>query len=497
MTVLLLANVGNRDVWVDKHAPIPGEVNPHWNKGASRRALGKAIAENWAACRPHVRLPIIGKAADHIRQQVGQIDQVILISSDQSGQEGVADHHLAQDTCELAPVVERLLVEGHGLAPGAVTHWRARDNPADYGHMRAFFRERLSALRETYPDATCYLEVSGGTPAMTSMLLTVGAELFGLDAHPLYVSEHEERPFLLDIGRRLVAESLTETIRANLNIYAYHAAANTVRDNVDILHDYIPAKTLLAALEHAQQRRNFNFADAWAAAGQAADAHWRICLFSFAADTENPPRNVLLRECIFNTKLAYETKTLFDFVVRVFQFVEGVWRYLALQLGVQFEHNGKPNEDGKELAKAWQQSHEALVDRLTQQDVRLEPVNRFVLKRLVEELAGDDLYQEPQDLLKKLTPIGDLRNRVVHQYHRITLELLRDTYYPKKRDLKRHPPEDAVDIIRAMEAVWSSATGEPFPDETPYRAINQLCREMLTLKDPTEMAKPTPPPEDP
>ena len=482
MTVLLLANVGNRDVRIDKTAPIPGEVHPVWNKAASRRALGEALIRDWAACKPHLGLPIIGKAVDHVRQQSGQLDSVILISSDQSSQKGASDHHLAQDTCELAPAVERLLVEQYGLGSGTVIHWTVPSNPADYGNMRAFFQERLAVLRHEQPNATFYLEVSGGTPAMTSMLLTVGAETFGLDAHPIYVSEHEERPFSLDLGRRTVANALVKTVRANLDIYAYHAAANTVRDNQDLLREFIPVAPLLAVLEYARQRINFDFKDAGEIAVSVTDLTYGDRLRAIAADVQNPTPTMLLRESVSSTQLAYAVGNFFDFVVRVFQFVEGAWRNLALELGVQFEHNGTPNPYGKELASAWIQNHQSTVDRLERDGVRLETVNRFVLGKLVtvlHERVEDNRYQGALNMLKKLETVGDLRNRVVHQYHHITLELLRDTFYPKKKDQKRHPPEDAIDIVDAMKAVWSIATGQPFDETNPYDAINDMILEIL------------------
>jgi hypothetical protein len=482
VTVLLIANIGNRDVWVDEGAPIPGEVNPQWNKSASRRALGRALQHEWAACRPYLRLPIIGKAVDHARGEPGPPVGVVLVSSDQSGREDVSRHHLAQDTCELAPVVERLLIERHGIAAEAITHWTVTGNPADYGGMQAFFRQHLSALREEHPQATLYLEVSGGTPAMTSMLLTVGAQIFGLDARPLYVSEHEERPFPLDLGRRMVADSLIRTVKANLDIYAYHAAAQTARHNLALLREFVPADPLLAALEYARQRRNFDFKEAWETSASIADLEWGRRLRAIAADAQELTPATLLRESIFSARLAYETGNLFDFVVRVFQFVEGAWRTLALKLGVQFEHNGKPNPYGKELAAQWVQDHQSLIDGLVQDGVRLETVNRYVLDRLVsalhEQIEGQP-YQEALAVLRRLEQVGDLRNRVVHQYHRITLELLRDTYYAKKRERKHHPPEDAIDIVQAMKAVWSTATGRPLVGPNPYDVINHLILDML------------------
>jgi hypothetical protein len=481
MKSILIANIGNRDVWVDQAAPISGEVNPQWNMSASRRALGAELLADWSRCRPHLTLPIIGKAADYVRQQPGGLEGVVLISSDQSGRSDVADHHLAQDSCELAPVVERLLVEEYDLTPGATIHWTVEGNPADYAVMQAFLRQRLAGLYEEEPESTFYLEVSGGTPAMTSMLLVAGAEILGLAARPLYVSEHEEQPFALDLGHRLVAESLLRVVQEDVSIYAYHAAAQTVRGNLELVREYVRADDLLATLDHARHRRNLDFEDAWNVTRQATAPQWRQRLQRIAADTETPTREMLLRESIHHAQIAFDNRNLLDLVVRVFQFVEGVWRYLALEAGVQFEHNGKPNPDGKELAAGWLQSHQPLVRTLKEHGVRLDTVNRYVLERIVlalQEPPDDDRRRDMLDLLRKLEAIGDLRNRAVHQYHRLSLALLRDTFFPRKRDRKKHPPEDAQEVLRAMERVWSAATGQPFDSPSPYQAINALCEEL-------------------
>jgi len=487
MTVFMLANVGNRDVMVGKEAPVPGEAHPAWNPQASRRTLGQALMADWAGCAPHLSLPIIGKAADFVRKEAGQINRVILISSDQSAQDGVADRYLAQDTCELAPVVERLLVERHGVADGAVEHWTVTTNPADYGEMQSFFRQRLPGLRADHPDATFYLQVSGGTPAMTSMLLTVGAETFGLAAHPLYVSEREEQPFPLDLGRRAVADALIRALRADVALYAYHAAARTVRDSADLLNEFLPLEPLLGVLEYAHQRRNFDFDDAADTIERIADPVWRERALGTAIGLGKHERAWLLSENIHNVETAYELGHLFDFVTRVFQFVEGALRFLALDLGVQFvDKRDRPNKDGEKIAPAWQQQYQTLVEDMARSGVDVAyGANRTVLAAIAERLCtrqDDAPRRQALEALKKLEQVGNLRNRVVHRYHAVTLALIRDTYYPSKRDRKRHPPEEtAEEIIAVMKTVWSAVAGRPFAAANPYTAINQLILEILNV----------------
>ncbi|MCP4538875.1 MAG: hypothetical protein GY832_17205 [Chloroflexi bacterium] len=483
MTVLLLANIGNRDIWVDKTAPIPGEVHPVWNKTASRRALGEALQCDWATCQPHLALPIIGKAADHVRQQSGQLDAVILISSDQSGQEGVSEHHLAQDTCTLAPVVERLLVEQYSLAHDTVTHWTVTNNPADYGNMRNFFQEQLAALRDEQPNATVYLEVSGGTPAMTSMLLTIGAETFGLDAHPLYVSEHEDCPFPLDLGRRTVVNALVKTVKANLDIYAYHAAANTVRDNRDLLHEFIPVDPALAVLEYARQRINFNFERARAALTKLASAPAEQLI---AGLCEEQPE-WLLEEICHNAQVRLNTGAYGDFLVRMFRFDEATLRYTARKFGARLvDKDGNPDADGEFLDTAWLASESNLEKYLGSKNVRRNnagriSANRFVFSLIVafwSKLDDNPTLRALRKYLNQIDKLSAVRNKsfAVHTFEGVS----------RQRMAKAFIGSDATGTDDDIDQIWDvvkktceTATGQPFDETNPYDAINDLILEIL------------------
>lgn len=487
MTILLIANVGNRDIWVNGAAPIPGKVNPRWNKNASRRALGQALQRDWPACEPHLSLPIIGKALDYVRQQAGQLDLVVLVSSDQLGREGVAERHLAQDTCELAPVVERLLVEQYGVAAGAFVHWTVTDNPADYSDMRAFFHERLAALHAGHPGATFYLEVSGGTPAMTSMLLTVGAAVFGLDARPLYVSEHEEQPFPLDLGRRLVADALGRTIEANLDIYAYHAAANTVRDNLALLREFVPAEPLLAVLEYARQRINFNFDRARVALNEVSVTDWAERLEKLAAELYEDQPEWLLREICHNAQVKLNTGAYGDFLTRMFRFDEATLRYTAHKLGACLvDKNGNPDADGEFLDTAWLDSEPGLEKYLDSKKVWRNNVGQIKTTRFVFSLIvafwskrrGDPVLQALRKYLNKIDKLSDVRNKsfAVHTFEGVS----------SRRMAQAFIGPDATGTNEEMDQIWDvmkraceAATGQPFDKSNPYTAINDLILELL------------------
>jgi hypothetical protein len=488
MSILLIANIGNRDVWVDKETPIPGESHPVWNRDASRRALGEALQQNWAACRPYLTLPIIGKAVDYILQREGRIDHVVLVSSDQSESKGVSEYHLAQDTCDLAPVVERLLNEKYDLEGSDVVHWTVRSNPADYGEMESFFRRHLPALHEQYEDAAFYMEVSGGTPAMTSMLLTVGAELFGLDAHPLYVSERDENPFPLDLGRRTVAESLKRVVEENIGIYAYHAAAQTVRDNLTLLRDFAPVDTLLAVLEYARQRINFNFDQARDVLMSLPGDHRTEQIESLANDLRPDQMWWLLHEIVYNAERRLEVGAYGDFLVRLFRFDEAVRRHVALRLGVCLvDRDGELDEDGEFIDPDWLNDNPDLLSYLHEKSVRFGSdgrvkANRFVLILVFAFLVRRDGEAEMHTLRKRLNKLDQLsgvRNKsfAVHTFDGVSRERMVRAFTGQSDPGNIEARID--EIIKMVREACRLATDRALEKPGPYEIINDLILDLL------------------
>ncbi len=492
MTIMLLANVGNRDVGVTREIPIPGEVNPLWNDKASRRAMGRAILENWEACRPHLSLPIIGKAVDYILDREGTIDRIILIASDQSGVPDVSDYHLAQDTIELAHVVSRYLTATCGLPEETITTWTIERNPADYGGMQTFFRARLRALKEEEqaPGLRAYLEVSGGTPAMTSMLLTVGAEVFGLDAYPLYVSQYEETPFQLDLGRRVVAESLQDVIRENTRLYAYHAAARTLASNLELLDAFCPAEAIHAVCAYAHQRLNFNFEEAQSALTPALEGARHEDLGTLAlSEAEHYGRTEwLLHEILFNAEIRLRIGAYGDFLVRVFRFDEAILRYMARRLGARLvDRKGEPDEHGEFLDPDWLNGKPGLQDYFDTKHVRRGDegrisANRFVLNLTVVYLArqqDDQAADQARKKLGKLQRLSSVRNEsfAVHTFDGVSSQRIAAAF--TGRGDAESGETQLVKIVNRMREVCELATGQPVAEINPYDRINARILDLL------------------
>lgn len=151
MSVLFIANVGNRDV------QVPGDFDLPPEKDA--RARGQALLDNWEIYRKQVQADILIKALRWVVRKHDTVEQVVLIASDQSD-----ERYRQSDTISLAHVLERLLTERPAKYDWAkqiaeITIVPVNANPASYDDMTAFYEHLLPRLSAAHGDIV-YLAVS-------------------------------------------------------------------------------------------------------------------------------------------------------------------------------------------------------------------------------------------------------------------------------------------------------------------------------------------------
>ncbi|NJO85070.1 MAG: hypothetical protein HC828_21530 [Blastochloris sp.] len=161
MTISFLANVGSRDVIAEGRANLPKDS----------RTLGEMILADWEQYRSDLRLPILVKALEAVVKKHSKVDHIFLFASDQHDK---AYRHT--DTLPFAQIVKQVLKERYGgwieTATEIVT---ISDNPSDYDKMLYFYSNSLQRIADQLQgDYSIYAAVSGGTPAMSFMLLWQG-----------------------------------------------------------------------------------------------------------------------------------------------------------------------------------------------------------------------------------------------------------------------------------------------------------------------------------
>ncbi len=479
--VMLIAPVGTRDVTLTDLSLLPTEeLRQAWTHADARlrlgaRQKGEVLLADLDRYAPALRLDILGKAVRHVFARHGQIDRLVLVASSQP--ESVAERYRKNDTIELARLIKELLRQDATLrSVGEQTKiMTVTGNPASYETMRVFYRQGLPVwTRDLKPDGLCYLEVTGGTAQMSTMLLLEGVHRLRTRAVPLYVLEEADMPRTLDVGRKMLVDSLRQTLERDLQVYAYHAAWRSVAAEEAVLRPSVPYyDALRAVLDAARHRLNFDFDAAQqslfgADRGLPSPLVERVLVLATELSEQGRTPEWLIAEVYHSAMIRWRTDAYAGFVGRVFRFQEAMLRYLCERWGAQF---GGKNDAF--LDPAWLKGQPALVKML--QDAGVDPsrgVTRRTLRVVAEGLSSAGGGPGSKDWLRRLDrfeQVASLRNQLVitHGFAGVSARRLEQLY--------RGGGEQ---IGSDMGALLGEVLGVDV-STNPYDAINDLCRALL------------------
>lgn len=489
MTGLLLANVGNRDVVLTDRSRLPQHEDPRW--WDSPRRLGEEIAANLDRYDAALELPLLHPTLDWLLNEQGIAAddlQVVLFASDQP-------HHLTlerdwlKDTAPFAQVIRELLEKRYKIPKRFVKH--IEGSPADYANMLAFYLRTLPQIAaKAPPDSEVFLEVSGGTPAMSSMLIVAGVEVFGDRVHTLYLEQDARHPSEIGVAQQLFARKSRETLLGQIELYAYNAALQTVEQSGRLIAPDNHRRDLLACLlSYADRRLAFDFRRARNALHGAlalTTGNTQAQIRYWLRELQEPTIADNLSEVIHSAAIKLQLGEYADLVQRVFRFQEASFRYLAEQMGMQY----KSSKSDEFLDEDWRKSLPALDNYLrryrrgydgrklaeTDRDIEVittRSLNRFSLGAIVEYFVEHEPRWKPLravvDRLFSLSAVADLRNKGLsgHGFNGIGRE-----------DLEAALGDGADMLIDRLRRIYTEIF-EGEPGEDPYRAVNTLLVEVI------------------
>lgn len=478
---MLIAPVGTRDVTLTDLSLLPGEeLRERWNHAETRERTGawqkgEVILSDPGRYFPALRLEILGKAVRHVFARHGQIDRLVLVASRQP--DTTPECYRKNDTFQLALVIrewlrqdEKLKKVGEGTKVMPVT-----GNPANHEVMRSFYRENLPTWTgDLSAGGLCYLEVTGGTPQMSTMLLLEGVSLLRERAVPLYVLEEYDLPQTLDVGREMLVDALRQTLERDLTVYAYHAAWRSVVEEEAVLRPSLSNYgALRAVLDAARHRLNFDFDAAQRAlfgADRGLPSHLARRVLGLATELGEEARSPewLIAEVYHSASVRRRTEAYASFVGRVFRFQEAMLRYLCQQEGAQF---GGRNDAF--LDPAWLEGQPGVVEALERAEVDPDrEVTRRSLRLVAEQCISATDHPAGMDWLKRLDrfeQVAGLRNQLVitHGFAGVSAGRLAELYPGGAQQIE----EDMEGLLRDLLAVDVSTS--------PYDEINTLCRELM------------------
>jgi hypothetical protein len=483
MSVVLLANVGNSDLEIDPKELLPQKPD---NKKWLSRELGEEVLNNYNKYKPHIKLPLILPTIDYIAKREG-IDakdiKIYLFASDQQ-QDKTDASEWQKDTALVAQVIQKYLVEIIGTPEESLTIRHIEGNPADYSNALDFHLKVLKEIRAKEGiDAHYYMEVSGGTPAMTAMLILMGAEVFGQAVSTLYLDRSSKEPNLIDTAQVLFARKTRELLRNQIKLHAYAVALQTFSDNASLIVDNERNRNLIKRLlRYADGRLAFDYERAREELREThATGNTQVKLRFWYNELREPDSAKIIAELISSAKIKLKIGEYADFTQRLFRFQEATFHYIAEKMGIQY------GKDKQYLSNTWLTNNPKLQDYLqkyyrNQKGERTnEPnpvdtnrsLNRYNLGAIVEYFVTYDPQwrhlQPTLDQLFQLSRVADLRNKGIagHGFEGVSDADIESAY---------QSPID--ELVKNIEGIYRDVFEADVPPN-PYDELNKVIFSLL------------------
>ena len=480
MTVLVLCNVGKRDVNVDGKAPIPA------------REVGRRLLDEYTTVTPRLTFPIVEPCLRYIIEQHPRgVDRLVLFGTDQ-----IDPTHQSSDTLHFAGLAAHRLPELFG---DRVKHVERRliqsINPALYDEAFEKFNELLTGLPHTEIQV-CYVIITGGIPACNTALLLQGVRHFGDRLRVVYLPQRGE-PQELRAGQQ-VMDAFRE------------AAAIEHLERLDFANalpqlELLGVERGLAKLTaYAAQRFAFDFYSAQDTLRQALKVGGRSvrefinqCLRHdldtlWEKDNGLERLKALLRELYWNAAITYRHRRYADFLGRVYRFQEAVLRYLVeVIFGLPTDLAPKVREVNQRRWSEGIRANPSLVTFLATREVEGKPLDwevigrptyRALLSYATDEALGLDTGGKPLlspgerkryaallDRVNRFDRLVELRHRTIigHDFEGVSEALILAHYKgsPGPDGTRRTPVEGLAEIMGMLGVNVR---------ESPYQAVAEF-----------------------
>ena len=495
MAVILIATLGNRDVQLTDRSGLPEALR---TVRTSARIEGEEILTHLDRYRDVLSFPMIAPVVRWLLDDQG-VDKddlyVHLFATDQPAA-FTPEVERQKDTITYAEIIKRCLTEGmpglnhpqqQRLAKRRVAIHAITSNPAHYRTMLDVFTAEFTGLTRYIKDEDrVYLEVTGGTPAMTSMMIVAGADIFGRQARCLYKRREEDHPYVVGVLQRFFERRVRTTLREQLALYGYASALATFEADRDLISKHIDRQALIAGLlTYVERRLAFDFErarEALVELDQFAPPELQPHFSYLYRELAEPDQAVLQAELIHSARVKFRLGHYADFTQRLFRFQEAAFRYLALEMGMEYR-----DSQGKRVMTAWAHGVPGLLEYLSDYtapdgshygpDNPLilcgRTLNRVNLGAVVNFFVDTDPAwadsRSVMERLYRLSSVNDLRNHGLagHGFTGIG-----------KPDLEEAFGEPAENIMPLLEQVYGEMFGKPV-GESPYDAVNALILGLL------------------
>lgn len=444
--VLILANVGNRDVRYAGDSPeILSKIEPD-----AARSTGDVLLGHYEDVAENIELPIIVRGIQYIESLKYKYEEVL-----RSG-EGAPRVELfctnqeephPKDTIGFARIIERKLP---GLFPNRKKRLRLKDkdpvainttryNPSRYDYMYDFYGEFFAEKEAGWEpeEWLCFVLTSGGTPAMNAALILHAVQHFGENCVQIYVPDRDE-PSELRLGEEMLRAATERRFNEALDATQFRAAAGTLE--VSSRADY-----RVHACRYAEHRLAFDFRramDHCRAAIRDSQRETKRFLESHERDTSRlvqggedlDNRVLLIEELFYNLEVKYRSGEFVDALARVFRLQEALLGWI-----VQLETGIRTDED-KLIEEKETRSVPGLWEYILEKHPRGTKINRRSLTEVSGYLVNKPQARLPAERVEevrkvrntanKIDALGNLRNKsiIAHSFEGVSEAEIKNVY---------------------------------------------------------------------
>jgi len=468
MAVLLVVTVGTRDLFLDGK-PI-----------SCPRIEGEEILNSFKTYQQRLSYPIIRPVLEYLFQikNCEVIDRLVLICTDQP--ESTDEKYRNQDTIAFAYILQRLIAKEWGKKIPDIQIFKISSNPTLLDEMYEFFEMQIPCNKKFQLEdlETCYIETSGGVPAVNTALLFQAIRYFKEKCCPLYVSEKTGNVIPLNIGSQLLEDYKKEIIKKFLEEYEYASISKILERE----------KTLQSSLyflaEYARLRLYFDFEGARKAVQyglQNAKKIGREIFEQAVLDIEKISQKdplTLLEELYWNLWIKYHCREYVDFLGRLYRLQDALLRTAVEKwLGLDMTYDQATQSYKTFVESLERPEYSVLYEYLkTYEGPNKKPLVLYwvdipVLTACLQFLAekrGDENAKSLLELNEKIKPLIQLRHQTIlaHGFTGVSEARIREKY-----------PGDLLSEIKTlMNKIWNIKL-----EENPFDRINSWFDQLLKI----------------
>jgi hypothetical protein len=422
----LIITIGTRDVQIDLNIlkeKFPEEYKNIVHEKSNSllaRPTGELIDKHFDELKKHIRIPIIKPTLDYLKHDVGTIDCIILVATDQKSPRD-------NDTCFYAEIIKKHIAKEYKKLVQRTEIFKVTSNDVIYlDKMYQYFQGTMNThkhFKELENYENIYLHLVGGIDAVNNAIRFNAIQFFGTKIKAeIHVNEEIKSAVLVHSVRNFLQQNDINTAQKMIQNYFYEGIRSLNFISEDIKN----------FAEYAHWRLMFDFKAAGYFLSKIQASELRDKHLEYMNNFNEENKTLFLRELFWNTHIKYTQKNYVDFLLRFFRLAEEFLIQEVLKIiNITYEERNW-GENFKKYLADYPQMEEWLKENNLKYDT--ETPSTRLLTHILQFLTENNQY--PKDDCEKildLYKLKEMRNKGIgaHSFDPPDDEAIKDKYEDK------------------------------------------------------------------